>query len=116
MTPPYETAVHGDGAAPCDSQSYKGPRVRFAATLGGEPKLTVALSEGSEEVSLVLSVDSRGRSSVGVVCVWSRAPADHCVERVGEEAARTAVEAAYVGPVSRFPKVAFDKLHVSPVV
>ena len=28
---------------PCDSQSYNGPKVRFSATVGEEPKVEVAL-------------------------------------------------------------------------
>ena len=76
----------------------------------------VGLPEGSEEVSLVLSGDSPGRSGVCVVDVWSRASANDGEKRVGEKAARAAVEAVDIAPVSRLFEVPLDEPHAPAVV
>ena len=48
--------------------------------------------------------------------MWSRALPDNGVERIGERAARAAVEAADVPKVAGLLEEVFDEVHVAPVV
>src|SRR5918997_5335121 len=66
-------------------------------------------------ISLLLAAcpSSLPRQTTGV---GTRAFCDDCVERVGEHAARTAIQAADVGEVSGIPEILLHEPHAAPVV